>query len=210
MTDMPSRRREGGSAGVGNEDVSLSPSVPCYPLTLLTCACVCAWGEGVDEFPCTQCVCRGFCWCSRLRDLLDSVYSDRGHKVYTQEHEGKGGTSTEPRVFPETLLVEVLQMETTQTHLPFGLHHFIAKVVQAGHGKVTKQPPGVVHPCQQACPPAIRAPMSGNVHLCSPFTLECEPQLHPCPNSKTVVKDRGMSTVTTPRRRLELDTLRGR
>lgn len=101
-------------------------------------------------------------------------------------------------------------METTQTHLPFGLHHFIAKVVQAGHGRVTKQPPGVVHPCQQACSPAIRAPMSENVHLGSPSTLACEPQLHPCPNSKTVVKDRGMSTVTAPRRRLELDTLRGR
>lgn len=148
-----------------------------------------------------------FCWCSRPRDLLDSVYSDRGHRVYTQEHEGKGGTSTEPKVFRETLLVEE---KTTQTHLPFGLHHSIAKVEEAGHGRVTKQPPGVVHPRQQACPPTIRTAMSGNFHLCSPSTLVCEPQLHPCPKSKTVVKDHGISTVTPSRRSLEPDTLSGK
>lgn len=51
---------------------------------------VCLWRSEV-----TFCLLRSdlscFCWCSRLRNLLDSVYSDRGHRVYTQEHEGERG-----------------------------------------------------------------------------------------------------------------------
>lgn len=46
------------------EDVSLSPSVPCYhslftQQTLLKLPVYVHGEEGVAELPCTQCVCRG-------------------------------------------------------------------------------------------------------------------------------------------------------